>query len=172
MFNLLVKSQSWGDGRDTIPDDRAFEYTEQRLVDKFKPGGQLDFKALAALPTLFVQETSGQNAQVARVGTITSARMNAPNIVFEYTYDPGIPAVPNKTLQRFAVDLDINKYEFSRTHWSVKGVDLYRTLLRKFRRQRIASRTEIRSNTAPWGGLLELVRDLIEYAYRAMITLS
>jgi hypothetical protein len=136
MFNLLVKSQSWGDGRDTIPDDRAFEYTEQPLVDKFKAGGQLDLKALAALPTLFVQEASGQNAQVARVGTITSARMNAPNIVFEYTYDPGIPAVPNKTLQGFAVDLDINKYEFSRTHWSVKGVDLYRTLLRKFRRQR------------------------------------
>jgi len=96
MFNLLVKSQSWGDGRDTIPDGRAFEYTEQSLVERFKPGGQLDLVALAALPTLFVQETSGQNAQVARVGTITRARINGRNILLEYTYDLGIPAVPNR----------------------------------------------------------------------------
>jgi hypothetical protein len=130
MFNLLVKSQSWGDGRDTIPDGRAFEYTEQSLVDRFKPGDQLDLVALAALPTLFVQETSGQNAQVARVGTITRVRMNGPNIVLEYTYDLSVPAIPNKTLQAFAADLDINNFEFSRTHWSVKDVDLYRTLLR------------------------------------------
>ena len=29
MFNLLVKYQSWGDGRDKIPYGRALEYTEQ-----------------------------------------------------------------------------------------------------------------------------------------------
>jgi hypothetical protein len=98
---------------------------------------KLDLVALAALTTLFFEETSGQNAQVARVGTITRARMNR-QIVFEYTYDLGIPAVPNKTLQGFAADLDIDDFEFSRTHWSVKDVDLYRTLLRNCqpRRQR------------------------------------
>jgi hypothetical protein len=67
----------------------AFEYTEPSLVERFKPGGELDLVALAALPTLFVEETSGQNAQVARVGTITRARMNR-QIVFEYTYDLGV----------------------------------------------------------------------------------
>jgi hypothetical protein len=132
MFNLLVKSQSWADGRDTITNARVFDETEQSLVDRFKPGGQLDLVALAALPTLFVQETSGQNAQVARVGTITRARMNGPNIVLEYTYDLTVPAVPNKTLQAFATELGINNFEFVRTHWSVKDVDLYRTLLKNF----------------------------------------
>src|SRR5271166_6145950 len=57
-FNLIVKAQSWGDGRDTMLASRAFEHTEQSLIDRFKPAGQLDFAALAALPTLFVQETS------------------------------------------------------------------------------------------------------------------
>jgi hypothetical protein len=138
MFNLLVKYQSWGDGRDIIPEGRALEYTEQSLVEKFKPGGQLDLAALAALPTLFAQETSGQNDQVARVGTITSARINGRNIVLDYTYDLGIPAVPNKNLQGFAADLDIEDFQFSRTHWSVKNVDLFRVLLRnsQFRRPR------------------------------------
>jgi hypothetical protein len=130
MFNLLVKSQSWADGRDTITDGRVFEHTEQSLVDRFKPGCQLDLVALAALSTLFVQETSGQNAQVARVGTITRARMNGPDIVLEYTYDLTVPAVPNKTLQGFATELGINAVEFLRTHWSVKDADLYLTLLR------------------------------------------
>jgi hypothetical protein len=108
------------------------------LVERFKPGGQLDFVALMALPTLFVQETSGQGDQVARAGTITRARINGRNIALEYAYDLSIPAIPNKALQGFAADLDIEDFQFSRTHWSVQNADLYRALLRNFqpRRQR------------------------------------
>jgi hypothetical protein len=99
MFNLLVKYQSWGDDRDKIPYGRALEYTEQSLIDRFMPGGALDLDALATLPTIFVQETSGQPDQVARVGTITRARIDGRDIVLDYTYDLGIPSVPNKVLQ-------------------------------------------------------------------------
>jgi hypothetical protein len=94
------------------------------------PGGKLDLDALATLPTVFVQETSGHPDQVAHVGTITRARIDGRDIVLDYTYDLGIPAVPNKTLQGFAADLDIKDFQFSRTHWSVKDSDLYRTLLK------------------------------------------
>lgn len=113
-----------------MPEGRTFEATEQSLVDRFKPEGQLDINALIALPTLFVQETFGPCDQVARVGKITRARMNEHNIVLEYSYDLGIPPIPNKTLEGFAAELDIVKFEFHRTHWSVKDVDLYRTLLK------------------------------------------
>ena len=130
MFNFLVKYRSWGDGRDTIPSSRVFEYTDELLVARFKPGGQLDLAALAALPTLFVQETSGQQDQVARVGTITRARLSGGDVLLDYTYDLTIPPVPNKTLQGFAPDLEIEEFQFSRTHWSVKDSDLYRFLLR------------------------------------------
>jgi hypothetical protein len=130
MFNLLVKFQPWGDGRDSIPSGRVFEYTDDSLDARFKPGGQLDLVALAALPTLFVQETSGQQDQVARVGTITRARLNnSRDVVLDYNYDLAIPAIPNKTLLGFAADLDIQDFQFSRTHWSVKESDLYRWLL-------------------------------------------
>jgi hypothetical protein len=87
-------------------------------------------KALAALPAVFVQEISGQGDQVARVGTITRARLNGHDIALDYTYDLSIPAVPNKILQGFASDLDIKEFQFSRTHWSLKDADLYRVLLR------------------------------------------
>ena len=46
---VIVKGQSWGDGRDTMLASRAFEYTEKSLVDRFKPGGQLDLVEIFAL---------------------------------------------------------------------------------------------------------------------------
>jgi hypothetical protein len=131
VFNLLVQGKGgWADGHDTMYTGRTFEYTEQRLIDRFKPGGQLDLVALAALPTLFVEETSGQGDQVARVGTITRARLSGRDIALEYTYDLAIPTITNRALQGFAADLDIEDFQFSRTHWSVKDVELFRVLLR------------------------------------------
>jgi len=130
LFNLLVKYRPWGDGRDTMPEARAFEYTEQVLIDRFKPTGQLDFVALAELPTLFVQETSGLSSQVAHIGTITRARINGKDIVLDYAYDANIAAIPNEALQQVAAELDIENFQFSRTHWSIKNADIYRTLLK------------------------------------------
>jgi len=117
---------------------RTFEYTERDLEERFKPGGQLDLAALAALPALFVEETSGRGDQVARVGTITRARMSGRDIALEYAYDPSIPPLSNRDLAGFATDLDIDSPQFSRTHWSLKDVDLFRVLLRNMqpRRQR------------------------------------
>ena len=138
MFNFLVKGSGWADGRDTMFGGRTFEYTDSHLVELFKPGDQLDLDALSSLPTLFVEETSGQGNQVARVGMITRIRMSGRDISLEYVYDQAIPALTNKVLQNFATDLDIDDFEFSRTHWSVKDVDLFRVLLRNMqpRRQR------------------------------------
>jgi hypothetical protein len=138
VFNLLVKGNGWTDGRDTMPESRAFEYTERHLIDKLKPEGQLDLATLASLPTLFLEETSGRGDQVARVGTITSGKTSGRDIVLEYAYDPIIPPLTNKLLKAFATDLEIADFEFQRTHWSVKDVDLFRVLLRNMppRRQR------------------------------------
>lgn len=130
MFNMIVKSSAWEDGHDEFSARRVFEYTGDLLVARFKPNGQLDFRALAALPTLFVQESSGQGNEIGRVGTITRARLLGPKVILDYTYDLGISGIPNKALQASAGDLDIDDFEFSRTHWSVKDTDLFRVLLR------------------------------------------
>jgi hypothetical protein len=136
MFNLLVKAGAWANGRDTTLASRVFEHTEKALVDRFKPGGQLDLGSLRALPTLFVQE--GREDQVARIGTITRVRITAKDVSLEYTYDLDIPALLNRSLYEFRDDLDIDEFEFIRTHWSIKDIDLYRVLLKvsQPRRQR------------------------------------
>ena len=130
MFNMIVKYNPWADGRDTISASRVFEHTEDELVARFKPEGQLDLPSLIALPTLFVEESSGQGTQVARVGTVTRARLTGANVSLDYSYDAGIPGIPNRVLQGFAADLDIDDFQFSRTHWSVKDTDLFRVLVR------------------------------------------
>lgn len=137
MFNLIVKSNGWAEGRDTMEGSRTFEYTEQHLIERFKPEGQLDLATLATLPTLFVEETSGQGDQVAHVGKITLARVSGRNITLEYVYDSAIPTITNKVLQGFAADLDIRDFQFSRTHWSVKDVDLFQVLLRNMQPRRL-----------------------------------
>lgn len=136
MFNLIVKGNEWADGRDTILGARVFEHTEQPLIDRFKPGGQLDLAAVAALPVLFVQETFGQGDQVARVGTILRARLSGWDVALEYAYDPGIPPIPNRLLQTFAGELEITDFQFQRTHWSIKDTDLFRALLRNMQPRR------------------------------------
>ena len=50
MFNLIVKDTAWANGRDTITEGRIFESTEQALINRFRPGGQLDFVRLKELP--------------------------------------------------------------------------------------------------------------------------
>ena len=110
---------------------RVFEHTDQSMIDRFKPAGQLDLASLIELSTLFVQETSGQRDQIARVGTISRARINGQEIVLDYTYEIGVASIPNSTLEAHAADFGIrNVFEFNRTHWAVKDEDLFRALLR------------------------------------------
>src|SRR6516164_116380 len=128
MFNLIVKAGAWAEGRDTILASRVFEYTDAPLIERFRPGGQLDLPALMALPTLFVQE--GYSSQVTHVGTITRARMVGENVALEYTYDLDVPALLNEALRGFMAELDIgHDFEFSRTHRAVKEVDVDPVLL-------------------------------------------
>lgn len=136
MFNLIVKGNEWADGRDVFPGSRIFEYTEQPLVDRFKVAGVLNFMALKALPTLFVQESFGEEDQVARVGTIYHAYVSGRDVVLEYVYDPQIPPILNRDLQIFAAELGITDFQFQRTHWSIKEPDLFRALLRNLQPRR------------------------------------
>lgn len=136
MFNLIVKGNAWVEGRDTFHGGRIFEYTEQSLVDRFKPGGQLDLAALILLPTVFVQETFGKGDQIARVGIIIRASMSGRDVALEYVYDPDVPPIPNRHFHTFAGELGIADFQFARTHWSIKDADLFRLLLRNLQPRR------------------------------------
>lgn len=129
MFHLLVKYDGWAAARDSMPQDRVFEHTHAAIVEQFKPGDTLDIDRITSVPALFVSESKSKGNQEARAGYITNAKISTKNVNVEYGFYEGLPPIPNSTLEELSTELDIDKWEFSRTHWSIKNVDLFRILL-------------------------------------------
>jgi hypothetical protein len=131
-----VSAGGWSGVRDTIPHGRLFEYTKAHVKDRFISNGNIDFNALISLPSVFLEETyNGGVNQAVRVGTITRARISGREIAIDYAYDPSIRPLTNSQLKGLASELDIDDFEFSRTHWAVKEIDLFRVLLRNMQPQ-------------------------------------
>lgn len=136
MFNLIMRgANNWDKGRESMPLDRIFEYTEGALNNYFKPNNNLLLDQLIKLPCLFMQE--GIQDELAYVGQINRARITGKEVSFEFTLDTDVPPLKNSLIfaNRAALDMTID-FEFSRNHWAIKDVDLYRFLLRTIRPRR------------------------------------
>ena len=129
MFNLLVRGSGWSGNRDTMILSRVFEYTDQEIGGRYSNSQDPNFSALMSLPSIFMEESSQNEQEVARVGTIIKAKAVGSEVRLQYIYDPDIPPITNQRLRALATDLEIEDFEFSRTHWAVKDVDLFRVLL-------------------------------------------
>ena len=132
MYNLLVSGAGWPSNRHTMMAGRMFEYTSDEVTARFKPNGVTDFNGLLRLPVIFMPETENRpNAtNIARVGTIFRATVSGRDVELDYSYDPDIPPITNDYLEEHAKEFGIGDWEFNRTHWAVKDVDLFRVLLR------------------------------------------
>jgi len=127
MFNLLVKSGGWVDGRDFLALERVFEFTDSGSEAR-KPDGTPDFDRLLGEPAIFVAEIRSSGDRSGRVGTIRSARISGQRVEIDYTFDGSVPPVPISTIEKLARELSIGSMELSRTHWAVKDVDLFKVL--------------------------------------------
>jgi len=130
LFNLIVSGVGWNDHRDTFTAGRVFEYTEEVVAARFMSADILDADAICKLPTVFMAEKDGEGDQSARVGALTRVRRVGGEYHLEYVYDASIPPIPFSSIIRMARELDIQDFEFQRTHWAIKDVDLYRVLFR------------------------------------------
>jgi hypothetical protein len=135
MFNLIMRSVDWDTGMEAMPVERMFEYTDDHIADQFRHHGTFLLDRLAALPCLFMQE--GVQDEIAYVGQVNRARIVGNEVSFEYTLDTEVPTLQNSMIYANRTALDMPRdFEFSRNHWAVKNVDLYRFLLRNVRPRR------------------------------------
>lgn len=135
MFNLLMFNVDWPSGRVTVPMGRMFEYTDGYIVEQFHEGGSLLLDRLIALPCLFCEE--GTTDETAYVGQINRARIVGREVALEISFDTDVPPLQNSMLSANRGELYMpHDFEFSRNHWAVKNVDLYRFLLRSVRPRR------------------------------------
>ncbi len=130
MYNLLVRGAGWSGGRDSMGLDRVFEHTDSEVAARFRAESRVVFRDLIALPALFMEESSGGTDPAAYVGTVSRAAPGGRDVALTYSYDPDIPPLLNSRLKELASELDIADFEFTRTHWAVKDVDLFHVLLR------------------------------------------
>lgn len=135
MFNLVMLNIDWTSGRGSIPIGRIFEYTDDHIADLYRDGGNPTLDRLTSLPCLFMEE--GTTDELAYIGQINRARIVAREVSFEFTLDTDVPPLQNSQIYANRMELDMpHDFEFSRNHWAVKDVDLYRFLLRNVRPRR------------------------------------
>lgn len=135
MFNLLMFNVDWASGRATVPVGRLFEYTDDHIADQYRHEGNPILDRLTTLPCLFCEE--GITDKVAYVGQINRARITGRDLALEISFDAEVPPLQNSMIFANRMELDMpHDFEFSRNHWAVKDVDLYRFMLRNIRPRR------------------------------------
>lgn len=125
MYNLLI-----GLTRGEVGADRLLEYTADDVREYLAPEvGQVRIERLLNLPTLLMPETGfDDEPQIARVGHVTNVNKSRYGYTFSFVPNPAIAPIPSPRIEAAAGVLDITDWEFHRTHWAVKDVDLYRVL--------------------------------------------
>ncbi|APG62017.1 hypothetical protein LPB140_03390 [Sphingorhabdus lutea] len=129
MFNLLFSGddeaflgQPW-----ELKRDRVFEYTSEAIRNQFQELNSQQISRLCNFPTLLAYER-GIN-QNARLGKIDHIRIRQTEVRIEYSFIEGLPEITPAQLKDLEWELDIAEFEFNRTHWAVKDVDLAAELI-------------------------------------------
>ena len=127
MYNLFVttKAGQWKKNICEYLSDRVInkvEYTDPSVARLFSPLSQNAFDQLMKYPCLFMYETGFGRG--ARIGKLTGIRVREPNIRIGYKIESSIKTIPTSKIFKLKLELDIEEYELSRTHWALKDIDL------------------------------------------------
>lgn len=126
----MVMAGGWPQHQSSFARGRVFEYTEDQIVADHRSPNGIDFQKLLRYPCLFMPEqNTGDN--LARIGqTNKVSASGSGDIIVEYSFDASVPPVPVDWIATLSGELQMHDWEFNRTHWAVKDVDLYRVFLR------------------------------------------
>lgn len=67
----------------------------------------------------------------SRVGYITDIRLRQSTIVIEFEFDQVLPPLAPGVVESLRVDIDLGKWELSRTHWAIKDEPLFDVLIKR-----------------------------------------
>lgn len=111
---------------------RMLEYTEDAIKAQFSDAGEPVPERLIGMPTLLMPEVQnrGNAPAIARVGRIVAIRSSGRDYQFDFLPHPLVPAIPLERVPEFAEQLGVDsEWEWNRTHWAVKGSDLFEVAL-------------------------------------------
>ncbi|MDB5713025.1 MAG: hypothetical protein JWO15_422 [Sphingomonadales bacterium] len=140
MFNVIMRHYDWNEPTGSMELGRVLENTDPTLAAKYRDDNLPAFDRLRHLPCLFIPE--GVQGEICRIGSLGATRVVNGEVKFEYIIDQDVPPLRNSFIHEHKRWLEMNlhrhDWDFSRNHWAVKDIDLYRFLLRTVnpRRQR------------------------------------
>lgn len=129
MFNLLIsaKIDSWNSVPYEIDRSRAVvEYTADEISERYKFFDESAIEELKSFPTLFVIENE---ISETRIGYISNIRLRQNSVVIDFEFDSILPALPIGTIEAIRLDIDLGRWELSRTHWAVKDEPIFEILV-------------------------------------------
>jgi hypothetical protein len=129
LYNLLVtkKKGAWDLSAYEYDQTRFLEHTANTLHSKYQKLTATVIEELKSFPTLFAYEGSDEPV---RIGYIRRIKERGRSILVEYEFDETIKPFTFSALLPFQVqlDIDIDGWEMSRTHWALKDEDLFEIL--------------------------------------------
>lgn len=131
MFNLFISgnTESWNSSPYEIDRDRAVvEHTAEEIVKRYKSFNEKSIQELKSFPCIFVIE---HEPIPSRIGYITDIRLRRETVVIHFAFDPVLPSLPVGSIEALKDDIDLGRWELSRTHWAVKDEPIFEILLKK-----------------------------------------
>lgn len=131
MFNLLISynPDSWNSSPYELERSRvAIEYTADEISERYKFFDEKAIEELKSFPSLFVIENE---AVESKIGYITDIRLRQTTIAIYFEFDPILPSLPVGAIENLRIDIDLGRWELSRTHWAIKDESLFDILIRK-----------------------------------------
>lgn len=131
MFNLLIShsTDSWATGTKEYEKSRvAIEYTTDEISERYRVLSPEAIEELKGFPALFVTENESIES---RIGRITDIRIRSKTVVINFEFDPTLPPLPTGAIESIRHEIDLGRWELSRTHWAIKDEPIFEILLKK-----------------------------------------
>lgn len=131
MFNLLISSnpESWNSSPYELERSRvAVEYTADEISERYKFFDEKAIQELKSFPTLFVIENETVES---RIGYITNIRLRQNTVVIDFEFDSILPSLKIGAIEDLRIDIDLGKWELTRTHWAIKDESIFEILVHK-----------------------------------------
>jgi len=113
------------DNEINVPASRFLEYTDSETQMRYRTLKSATIQEIKSYPALFMREHCEGGAFVGKIVNIVYADRQYC-VTFER--DESIGVITPEDIKRVSIEIDIEEYEFYRTHWAVKRCDLARVL--------------------------------------------
>lgn len=125
IYNLLISGneEAWESDSYILDLSRFLEYTEQDLKDRFSKLGNEVINEIITYPCIFAYEDGCERN--SSIGYITDIMVRQGKVKITFQKEA---TLSSEDLHKLSFELDIDDWEFRRTHWAIKKVNLYKEL--------------------------------------------